>query len=88
MQRRNEAVVRINAGNMNHHLYLNNQSTWWVHYTRHNSDYTKARVRVPLHTKDINVARIRRDELFQLLDESEIAGDDRGEVACTLHLTA
>ena len=43
-----------------HHLW-NNNGTFWCHYTVHESDYTKRRVRVSLHTKDPSEARTRRD---------------------------
>jgi len=45
--------------NQNHHIY-NNQGTLWLHCTVH-QDYTKHRVRVSLRTKDMAVARRRRD---------------------------
>ena len=88
MRRQNEVVVRINEGNINHHLYLNNHSTYWVHFSRHNADYTKARVRVSLRTKDINLARMRRDELFSLLEDDATAADERDGVACAFHHAA
>ena len=81
MQRKNEIVVRIKSGNPNHHLYLNNQSTWWMHFTRHNADYTKVRVRLPLRTKDVVIARKRRDELVVRLTEDD--GDDSGQGWCS-----
>lgn len=49
--------------NPDHHLW-NNHGTWWCHFTVHKSDYTKHRVRVSLHTKDLDTARQRRDVLL------------------------
>jgi hypothetical protein len=46
--------------NPDHHIW-NNNGTWWCHFTVHNPDYTKERVRVSLHTKDRDEARQRRD---------------------------
>ena len=67
--------VRVNPNNPNHHLW-NNNGKWWCHLTVHNSDYTSERKRIPLHTRDIKSARIRRDELI-----AKLAGQIfRGEV--------
>jgi len=52
-----------------------------MHFTRHNADYTKARVRVPLRTKDVVVARKRRDELVVRLTKDD--GDDSGQGWCS-----
>ena len=60
--------VRINRKNENHHLW-NNNGKWWCHLTAHKSDYTSERQRIPLHTRDVNEARQRRDQLF-----AELAG--------------
>ena len=46
--------------NPNHNIW-NNNGTWWCHYTVHNDDYTKQRVRVSRGTKDIEIARALRD---------------------------
>jgi len=46
--------------NPNHHIW-NNNGTWWAHYTVHNDDYTKERVRVSLGTDDVEIARALRD---------------------------
>jgi len=46
--------------NPNHNIW-NNNGTWWCHYTVHNDDYTKQRVRVSLGTKDVEIARALRD---------------------------
>lgn len=52
--------------NKDHHLW-NNRGTWWCHFTLHCPDYTSERIRVSLRTKDLEEARIRRDELFRAL---------------------
>ena len=53
-----------------------------MHFTRHNADYTKVRVRLPLRTKDVVIARKRRDELVVRLTEDD--GDDSGQGWCSL----
>jgi hypothetical protein len=50
--------------NPNHHIW-NNNGTYWCHYTVHNDDYTKQRVRVSLGTNDVKIARALRDFLMQ-----------------------
>lgn len=50
--------------NPNHNIW-NNNGTWWAHYTVHNDDYTKKRVRVSLGTNDVAIARALRDFLLQ-----------------------
>lgn len=50
--------------NPNHNIW-NNNGTWWCHYTVHNEDYTKQRVRVSLGTNDVEIARALRDFLMQ-----------------------
>ncbi len=55
--------VRVNPANLNHHLW-NNNGTWFIHYTRHEPDFTKLRVRQSLETRDIRVARARRDDII------------------------
>jgi len=56
-------AVRVDDGNPNHHLW-NNRGTWWCHFTLHKPDYTAERVRVSLKTRDLDLARIRRDTLL------------------------
>ena len=80
MQRRTEVVVRINANNRTHHLYVNNKSNYFVHYTVHLPDFTKARVRQSLRTKELATALQRRDELLRRLRD----GDDGGGAADAL----
>ncbi len=49
--------------NPNHNIW-NNNGTYWCHYTVHNDDYTKQRVRVSLKTGDVQIARALRDFLM------------------------
>jgi hypothetical protein len=49
--------------NENHHIW-NNNGTYWCHFTVHPPDFTKRRVRMSLHTADIEEARRRRDALL------------------------
>ncbi len=60
--------IRIAADNPNHHLW-NNHGTWFLHYTVHPTPFTKERIRRSLGTKDLGVARSRRDAFF-----SHVAG--------------
>ncbi len=55
--------VRLRPANPNHHLW-NNNGTWYLHYTMHPTPLTKTRVRVSLETKDLDTARVRRDEML------------------------
>jgi hypothetical protein len=55
--------VRVNPGNLNHHLWKNN-GTWFVHYTRHEPGYRKVRCRHSLGTKSLDAARHRRDVIL------------------------
>ena len=59
--------IKIDSENRDHHLW-NNHGTWWVHYTIHQPDYTKRRVRVSLETRNRQEARQRRDNLFAHLE--------------------
>ena len=55
--------IRVRAENENHHLW-NNHGTWFLHYTVHPTPFTKERIRRSLGTKDVQVARERRDTFF------------------------
>ena len=55
--------IRVRTENPNHHLW-NNHGTWFLHYTIHPTPYTKERIRRSLGTKDLEVARERRDSFF------------------------
>lgn len=59
-------AVREAANGQNHHLW-NNNGTWWVHFTLHYPDYTAKRWRISLATRDLEAARIARDNLFAAL---------------------
>ena len=73
--------IRVRAENPNHHLW-NNHGTWFLHYTVHPTPYTKERVRRSLGTKDINIARARRDSFFDQFESGaeKLAGTTK-EVA-------
>ena len=58
-----ELAIRIDPENSDHHIYSNN-GTYWIHYTVYPTPITKERVRKSLKTKDIKVARRRRNEIF------------------------
>jgi len=55
--------IRFPADNPNHHLW-NNHGTWFLHYTVYPTPLTKDRIRRSLGTKDLEVARARRDVFF------------------------
>jgi hypothetical protein len=59
-------ALRVRAENPNHHLW-NNHGTWFLHYTVHPTPFTKERLRRTLGTKDVRVARARRDIFFARL---------------------
>jgi hypothetical protein len=58
--------IRVRTENENHHLW-NNHGTWFLHYTVHPTPFTKERIRRSLGTKDVVVARERRDSFFAQL---------------------
>ncbi len=58
--------ARINEANPNHHLW-NNNGTWFLHYTVYPTPLTKERIRRSLGTKDLELARERRDDVLRLL---------------------
>ena len=74
--------IRTNPSNPNHHLW-NNHGTWFLHYTVHPTPYTKERIRRSLGTKDVNVARGRRDSFFEQLgaDSAKLSLGLRKQVA-------
>ena len=55
--------LRTHPRNPNHHLWWNN-GTWWLHATVHRPDFTKQRLRLPLETKHVGLARTRRDAVL------------------------
>ena len=52
--------MKNNRTNPDHNIW-NNNGTFWCHYTVHNDNHTKERVRVSLGTKDVAIARALRD---------------------------
>ena len=58
--------------NPNHHLW-NNHGTWFLHYTVHPTPFTKERIRRSLGTKDLELARSRRDAFFSHLSGKQAA---------------
>jgi hypothetical protein len=63
LKKNQHTSIRIDTQNPNHHLYDNN-GTWWIHYTVYPSLVTTQRFRQSLKTKDVVLARQRRDALF------------------------
>lgn len=61
-----QLAVRVDRRNPNHHLW-NNNGTWFVHYTIYPDHLTAARIRKSLKTRNVHVARRRRDRLFAAL---------------------
>jgi len=57
--------IRIDAANPDHHLWQNH-GWWWIHYVVHRGN-RKQRIRRSLQTRDVAVARRRRDECFARL---------------------
>lgn len=75
--------IRVDTENPNHHLW-DNHGTWFLHYTIHPTPFTKERIRRSLGTKDVRVARERRDHFFATLATTVVAktsGPGRKEVA-------
>jgi hypothetical protein len=64
--------IRIAADNPNHHLW-NNHGTWFLHYTVHPTQFTKERIRRSLGTKNLAVARTRRDVFFSHIEGKNAA---------------
>lgn len=71
------ASLRISDTNPNHHLW-NNNGTWFLHYTVYPTPFTKERIRRSLGTKDVRIARERRDQFFAHLAKQTSAS---GQVA-------
>jgi len=44
---------------------VNNNGSWWIHYTEHPTPLTKCRRRASLETSDLQVARARRDSFLE-----------------------
>ena len=58
------ASVRIGSSNPDHHLY-NNNGVWWLHYTSYPTPATSKRIRGSLRTRDVALARHRRDTILK-----------------------
>ena len=61
--------IRTDDTNPNHHLW-NNNGTWYIHYTVHPDALTSERIRRSLGTRDLGLARRRRDQI--LYDSAEL----------------
>ena len=73
--------IRVLAHNPDHHLW-NNNGTWFLHYTVYPTPFTKERIRRSLGTKDVNLARERRDQFFaHLAKQSSTPTPLAGQVA-------
>ena len=57
------ASIRVAGNNPDHHLW-NNHGIWWCHFTVHQSDFTKRRIRRSTGTRDRLEARRVRDALL------------------------
>jgi len=69
--------ARVDATNPLHHLWRNNGSVWWVHYTLH-FDHRKRRIRRSLATSSVDEAIRRRDALFARITlEGELVPERR-----------
>lgn len=75
-------ALRVRAENPNHHLW-NNHGTWFLHYTVHPTPFTKERIRRSLGTKDLVLARERRDTYFAHLGTTRTT-DPGGRLGATL----
>ena len=54
------------TANPNHNLW-NNNGTWWLHYTTYPTPVTKERRRCSLKTRNLTVARTKRDYILDQL---------------------
>lgn len=73
--------LQARAENPNHHLW-NNHGIWFLHYTAYPTEFTKERIRRSLGTKDVNLARERRDLFFaHLASEATKSGAGKAVAA-------
>ena len=87
LRQQHSVVSRVSSHNPNGLIYENNGALWGrisVYPTRS----TKGRIDFSWGTNDWEVARKRRDELFHLLEEGEVAGDDCGEMVGSMTLSS
>jgi hypothetical protein len=71
-------AIRVDAENPNHHLW-DNHGTWFLHYTIHPTPFTKERIRRSLGTKDVQIARERRDNFFAALANNGVVKPANGQ---------
>lgn len=64
LRKKTKLALRVNDENPNHHLW-NNRGIWWCHLTVHKGDATAERLRFSLKTRDVELARKRRDNIFE-----------------------
>lgn len=56
----------LSTSNPNHNLW-NNNGTWWINFTVLSRKHPRAeRVRFSLRTRDLDLARLRRDEILSV----------------------
>jgi hypothetical protein len=71
--------------NPNHHLW-NNNGVWFINYTVYPTPFTKERIRRSMQTKDIEIARERRDRFLEALQSSGVSFSHRPQAAVTTQL--
>jgi len=59
--------IRVDSKNPLHHLW-NNNGTWWLHCTVHETIHSKKRIRKSLKTHDQVKAQALRDNIFKSLE--------------------
>lgn len=62
--KKTKLALRVNDENPNHHLW-NNRGVWWCHLTVHKGDATSERLRFSLKTREVEKARLRRDNILK-----------------------
>ena len=75
------ASLRISEANPNHHLWKQQRKRGFLHYTVYPTPFTKERIRRSLGTKDVKLARERRDNFFSHLAKQSPAPVLTGQVA-------
>ncbi len=64
IMRTSKLATKTMGKNRNHHIWINGE-IWWCNITIHHGDGTSERRRFSLKTKDVEVARRRRDNIFR-----------------------
>ena len=73
--------IRVDSTRRDHHLWLNNGGFFWTHFTLH-WDGRKRRIRRSLHTRDLEEAIRRRDELFaHIREHGEVISPRRSDLS-------